>query len=214
MTAIADGGRELAGRPQRRQARGRPAPPALDTASADSPDRGRIGAVDGARGLGLALMLADHVLVVAGVGGWWRLATRPALPLFMVASGAVWRGWRPGRLVEVAVAGLAASALTVDLGFAVPNILLVWLAVQPLMPLVARWPAAAVAAGVLAAVNVPVPWTGYHPGQLVAFLALGRLVPAWPAWLDRGWLAWLGRRPLAVYVGHLGALAVVGAVIA
>lgn len=163
-------------------------------------------AIDGARGLAVLLMIADHVMVVAGAPGALRLVTRAGFPLFMVPSGAVWHGWNRGRLLEVAAAALVAEWLGGMVGLLAPGVLVVWLLAQLAMPLVARWPVAMLTAGLLLAVNVPI-WDGYHPGLMVAYLALGRLVNSWPDRLGHPWLAALGRRPLTLYLGHLAVLA-------
>lgn len=182
----------------------------------------RLAWVDGARGLGIAMLLVSHVLVVVGAewfapvhGTLWR----PGAVMFLVVLGYLWRpGWRE-RHWQVLAAAIPAQAAASYLGLSEPNILLVILATVGLLHVAERWPQATLG---LAAVQVvfwhPESWTGYPLGFALICAMAGRWLPVDSAVRGFGRLGcWLklevlGRRPLTFYLGHLLVLAAAVAV--
>lgn len=189
----------------------------------------RIEELDRVRGAAIMIMVGDHLLGLAGEllpSAWWlvpRLTlTRVALPLFLLLAGALLAGRCPrgGRVVEVLAAGVLVSQLVVAgwLPWMAPLDILVsigcglllwpwirgsgWFGVVVCMVLAATFPAASL---------------GYHPAYIVGMMLVGTVVGLGPLYrlgerLPR-WCAWPGRHPLGWYVGHLGVLACVWAVI-
>lgn len=157
----------------------------------------------------MLLMVLDHALAWAGVaGGLGRLSiTRASLPLFCVVAGALVRPEGSRRLRQVGVAGVVATGLGVPIGIGQPDVLLLLfaaLAIAPVLIFRGGW-AVGMAAAVIQPVTWSVPWTGYQPGTVLALVLLGAMVGREA--LDRapavGLLAWVGRHPLAWYLGHL-----------
>lgn len=180
----------------------------------------RLDGVDRLRGLAVLLMVADHVALVAGAGGAWRLTvTRAALPLFCVVAGSLARPGRPGRrLGVVAAAGLAATVLGAPLGIGQPDVLFLLAGVLVLVRWVGPRPggpawAAVACLGVIQATTWPMAWTGYEVGTVLALVLVGQVVARRD--LDQlgcrlpAVLAPVGRAPLWWYVGHLWVLLVV-----
>lgn len=184
---------------------------------------GRLVVVDRLRGLAVALMVLDHVLVQLDRDSILRVTvTRPALPLFMICAAIVWKPatWR--RWTVLLALALVELVLFIPLGMGVPGIVAVFALVLVVIDAVGidrfdRWSAVFLAAGILQALYLPVGWRGYEPGLVLAWFALGRLAAA--PFLELGsrvpdGFASIGRRPLVWYVGHLVALvpvAVLGA---
>lgn len=173
--------------------------------------------LDALRGLAVVLMVADHLCLLVGeVGLLFRLTGgRLAMPLFFLLAGHLVQ--RVGkRTAWVALVGLALPLLAPWIDS--PNVLL-WYAVGACVVVAARvvglplWLVAAVALAFSAnRYELLLPGQGYDPLALVGLMALG-------AWLPRdafdfarrlpGFLAYAGRYPLSVYVGHVLALSVV-----
>ena len=171
-------------------------------------------------------MVLDHALAVWQVEGspaWVQGArltvTRPALPIFMVVVGVLWArrsATTSGRrLAEVAGVGMVVTVGMAVVGLPVPDVLFVFVLVCLVGGPLLRWPLAAAVVGLLQAVNLPAAWSGYQPGYLVAWVALGVLcerageTPPAPAWLRASAVQAIGRRPLAWYGGHVGVLVLV-----
>lgn len=171
--------------------------------------------LDAARALGIALMVLDHFAAVYEWPSVVRDFTRLAMPLFMVTSGYLFRGLGQ-RYSDVWATALLTWPAVVVLDVALFHVLLVYALVIP--ALCARTGVLVVLAslGLLQGLNWPIPWHGYQPGYLLAFLVLGRLTReagvvvqdfAWPSWVTV-----IGRYPLTVYGGHLAVLVGLSAV--
>lgn len=181
----------------------------------------RSGALDGARGMAILLMLLDHLLVVTGHGDLWvrSTITRAAMPAFMVIGGALVAHTmtppRLARLVRTIAIGLALPVMVPWIDD--PNILVMYAAGWLLVWAVSRWTWGApllVIVGATLAANGLLGHTGagYYPiGAVVALMGAG-------AWIGRlqlaSWLQpfgsrglrlvqWLGRHALAFYAAHL-----------
>lgn len=182
----------------------------------------RFSILDCWRGLAVVLMVLDHVLAVLGAPVVTRLlVTRLSLPLFCATSGALHliAGPRsPRRSLQLLGVALLETVLNLVLGLGVPGpvtlmLVMGWVG-RALRP--ERHGLVLVVVGVLQAVYLPVPWTGYQPGLVLAWWSLGALgvlaevdqVTRFTRWCPR-WLEAVGRRPLGWYVGHLLVLAVV-----
>lgn len=177
--------------------------------------RSRLVGVDRLRGAAIALMIADHLLIVSG---HWDApirhnVTRAAMPVFAIVAGALWRrmSWR---WLGIAAVGFSLMVLIPWAGE--PNILLL-LAIGA----VTLW--CCQGRPLLLALFIALPLTRYansYPadgpgydmtgvialmclGQLVSPLQLDRLGSLIPRWLH---LEMPGRWPLSVYVGHLAVL--------
>lgn len=175
--------------------------------------------LDAWRGLAVVLMVADHVMAFSG--GWelFRASiTRPAMPVFMVVAGALWRPGLRRRHVELVAAAAAAGAAFAVLGFPGPEILAVFVVAHLVATTLdeRRVPIVAVAiGGWIQATYWPLfAGRGYELGTVLLFLSLGRMVGESRLGAPRilAPLEVLGRRPLTVYVGHLLVLVVVQAV--
>lgn len=193
-------------------------------ASRSSRPGARIAALDSVRGAAVLLMVVDHVLVVTEGGGWsvGRFLTRLSLPAFALVLGAVavrplsWRRWW-----SWAAAAGAAQVLYPLAGITGP-LLLVWLALGRFAAVRLSRRAALGLLGVLLVVlvnglPVPGPPGEYSPVFVVGLVVLGRqLGPAavvgWARYVP-AFCGAVGRRPLLWYLGHLAALAGLGAVL-
>jgi hypothetical protein len=180
----------------------------------------RLVGLDRARGLAIALMVLDHVLVVIDGPALVRLTvTRAALPLFALLIGALWRPGLRWRHVELIAAAVAASVLGPLAGLtATPDVLVVIAVALLLMPLAVRAPIPVLAASIIAPVTWPEAHTGYSVAVVLALILTGYLL----RWKIRdgvehtslpAWLAVVGRYPLTWYLGHLTVLAALRAVL-
>lgn len=191
----------------------------------------RLVGLDRLRGLAIALMVLDHVLVwllaVAEVdglaGGAIELArlsvTRLSLPLFGVLAGCglvfsvrhrnfgVSIPWR-----HAAGALLILFLPTWWIGLGRPDVLVQFVFIIGFGGwAIRRWPVVLGAFGVVQAITWPIGGTGYQPGVVVALLALGVLGSAGGRYLSAevaglrlpGWLGTFGRYPVECYVGHV-----------
>lgn len=173
-----------------------------------APARQRIKLLDVLRGLAILLMIVDHALVVFDAPEILRYLTRPALPMFMMTMGYLIRpGWRI-RHLELLVAALVSWPMAVQLGIADVPILVVLALVLPLVVWGQGYPVVLAATGVMMMSVWPIDWVGYHPGTLVALIALGIILRDRQPEFDVSWgvVEAIGRYPLTFYVGHLGAL--------
>ena len=179
----------------------------------------RYRALDWLRGVAIALMVLDHVLVVIDPDHWLRLGlTRWSLPLFALLLGLLFRPGLRRRHLHLLAAAIPATLAGGAVGIGQPDVLVVILAALLLHQLPMH-PWVLTAAGWIVATNLPIGWGGYEVGDVVLLIGLGRLVALSGAWLvvedviatdgrlGRGLVA-IGRRPLTWYVGHLVVLAV------
>lgn len=170
---------------------------------------GRWAALDRVRGLAVAAMVVDHLVVVTGGPGELRWTVgRLAVPLFFLLAGHL-AGSLRWRHLEVAALGCLLPFVVPWIDS--PNVLLLWAlgclalaaarlaGVRPVVVLVVCLTVAvngwAVAVG-----------TGYPFALLLAFMAAGAMLDRSAfAWGERlpSFLAWLGRYPVSIYVGHL-----------
>lgn len=167
-------------------------------------------------------MILDHALLLLEPASTLRLTiTRPALPLFLLCTAALYRHRNPSRrrLAQIAAAGIA---ITIGTAIAWPPfvgdpdvtvvIVLALVIDNALRPRVGTY---ALGVGALVqALYVPIGWSAYEPGLVVAWLCLARLAIAHdPTLTDRlggrlpALLRLLGRYPLAIYAAHIAALA-------
>jgi uncharacterized membrane protein len=175
--------------------------------------------LDWLRGLAVALMVVDHVLVQLEPRSVLReTVTRLSLPLFCVVAGSLaQRRPRWGRLASVGMAGVGATALGAPIGIGQPDVLLVIVAAMLALSLLWRCPVAALCVGAVQPFTWPFPGNGYQVGTVLVMLVAGRLAGAETV---AGWarrcrpLEWAGRHPLALYVGHLAVLRAVVALLA
>lgn len=173
------------------------------------PTRGRDRAVDALRGLAVLLMVLDHVLVqVEPLSPLRFTVTRLSLPLFVGCAATVHRGtMRPRRVAALLAVGLleAVDNPWLHLGTPGPVLLIGGTA------LVMCWEPARSRAGLLGALGLlqalylPVAWSGYQPGLVLAWWVLGVVLV--DALRPLAWrfdaLAFVGRGPLRFYVAHL-----------
>jgi surface polysaccharide O-acyltransferase-like enzyme len=193
-----------------------------------SPAGTRLVGLESGRGLAVLVMVLDHVLIVTGyVDSPVRATvTRVAMPLFMVVAGALVGRLRARRLLRVAIAGLALPLFVPWIDN--PNILLLY-GLGAVGVAAARWAAGRSGLWVLLVAAVAGLangygdlGTGYPLPSVVALMCAGALVGRGPldqafGWLRRRGLLWLssiGRRPLAVYIGHLAVLRLLEGVLA
>lgn len=178
--------------------------------------RPRLEHVDAMRGVAILTMIVDHLLVAVDEPSHWLryTVTRLSLPLFVGAAVMVYRGSMGARRARV-LAGLVVTETLLnpllDLGTPGP----VTLIAGCLLLISTDWgrahlgPLAGV--GLLQALYVPVPWSGYQPGLVLAWCVLGPVligsVRTWPVrW--PGWVRAMGRHPSGWYAAHLAVLAV------
>lgn len=165
----------------------------------------RSAALDGLRGAAVVLMVADHLAATAGMDLLRLGPTRWALPIFALIAGSLTAS--TARLVECAAAGLVVSALAIGSDWMNGvDVLVLLVGAKAVVQLRPGWALPAAVVGLCQAAYVPVEWSGYQPGWVLGWVALGALVPvrAWAEGLPSlTRLAGVGRWPLAIYVGHL-----------
>ena len=193
-----------------------------------SPTTTRLPGLDAARGLAVLVMVLDHVLIVTGHpdSAVRATVTRAAMPLFMVVAGALISRLRGRRLLRTAIAGLALPMFVPWIDN--PNILVLYV-IGTLCVAGCRWALGRtglwllVIAGLTGLANgYDAIGTGYPPNAVIALMGVGALLgrthleQAFSRLLRPGlrWLAYLGRRPLAVYLGHLVVLRLLEGVLA
>jgi hypothetical protein len=152
--------------------------------------------------------------------------TRFSMPLFMIASGIIWKlyGLRIKRWIQVFLLSILVNVTIRVLwpDFNNPEILFVWTLLAIGYRLIVRFPITVMIIGYTQFVFWPVSWGGYQPGELAIFLSVGVLIARAP--LDRTWtrlrferflstLAFLGRYPLSIYSGHLISLSLIVAAV-
>lgn len=184
----------------------------MTVVEAPAPPRARIVSLDRVRGLAVACMVVDHlVLLTDGPMAVRYTVGRLAMPLFFVLAGLLVTRLSE-RLLLVAGAGVLLPLVVpwVD----APNVLL-WYAVGAVVLVLWRrlgWPLwlLVVVPLALAANGYDVEaGTGYQLPAMVGLMALGSMLGTRSmAWGDRlpSVLAAAGRYPLTVYVGHVLAL--------
>jgi uncharacterized membrane protein YeiB len=180
--------------------------------SASSRGSDRIASIDSLRGLALLFMLGSHASLSwdAGVfpSGWGFF-------VFIFVSGSLWRPrplLRARRFWQLVGAALLSFPLSAGLpnlnGF---NILCAWVLVLPVLRLTRNWSPLWVATmgGAIWAEWGFAGLGGANPGLVILGWTIGRLVgvegmrEATRRLPSPRWLAWIGRWPLTVYVGHL-----------
>lgn len=187
------------------------------TATLPPPVRTRLGWVDTLRGLAIALMVLDHVLVQTAQDHALRhSATRLSLPLFCGAAAIVARGTITSR--RLLILGLAVVAETIlnqplSLGTPGPVALIALCAIAHTHPTVRSHSATLGLLGLIQALYVPISWSGYQPGLIFAWWALAgaampQLQPVAERCPARRALASIGRHPIEWYVAHLMVLTV------
>ena len=176
--------------------------------------------LDRLRGLAIMCMVVDHVCLLAGVYPLRVTVGRLALPLFMIVGGSLVREltWRHGGVLVVGLV-LPVAVPWID----APNILVLYVLGAALVsafgtgermrpgsrfrPAAGVWVLLVLAVGALANGWGDQPGTGYPWAAVVALMALGALAGRrqLAGVGDRlpHWLAWPGRHPLSLYVGHL-----------
>ena len=152
--------------------------------------------------------------------------TRFSMPLFMIASGIIWKlyGLRIKSWIQVFILSILVNVTIRVLwpDFNNPEILFVWTLLAIGYRLIVRFPITVMIIGYTQFVFWPVSWGGYQPGELAIFLGVGVLIARAP--LDRTWkqirfekllstLAFLGRYPLSIYSGHLISLSLIVAAV-
>lgn len=166
--------------------------------------------LDAARAAGIALMILDHVAVVYEWPPIVRDITRLAMPLFMVTSGYLFTGKLGQRYWDVWTTAAMTWPMVVILELALVHVLIVYALVLPLLRAQPGTLLLLACLGLLQTYNWPIPWNGYQPGYVLAFLVLGQFARQagieirhrdWPQWLT-----WAGRFPLTAYGVHLVAL--------
>lgn len=180
---------------------------------------GRVGWIDGARGLSIAAMIVSHAsLTFDLLPAWFHVVVmRPVAPMFLLLLGMLWRPGFRRRHVQFAGALVASQLFALTLGFAVPNIFVVMGICLLLMRLAVRWPVATVVLCVNQLVFWPLPdwWSGYPLGFALLLVLLGHLIPAdgfMRAYGNLGQrlgLTVVGRYPMTFYLGHLLVLVLV-----
>lgn len=174
----------------------------------------RWAAFDAFRGLAILSMMVDHLVLVSGGPVLLRETVgRLAVPAFFLLAGhlAARPRWRHA---GVGVVGLVLPVFVPWIDS--PNVLVVWsLAVVLLWACtelgIPVWVLAVAALTAFANGWGQIPGA-YPPAALVGLMAVGALVDRSAfAWAGRapGWVAWMGRHPVAWYVGHLAVLQLV-----
>lgn len=168
----------------------------------------RVVGLDAFRGLAILLMIGDHLSLFLGLDGYRMTLGRLAMPMFFLLAGhlAGRLRWRHAWIALLGVA-LPLAAPWVDS----PNVL-VWWALGSCVLVAAR--RLGVPALLIVAVGLTVGANGwelvgghtYEPAALVGLMALGSVWPRhWFTWAAAapGWVAAVGRHPVAWYVGHV-----------
>jgi hypothetical protein len=178
-------------------------------------------ALDQLRGLAIILMVLDHVLLqIEPTHSLRYTLTRLSLPLFMITAGTLYRPATPRRLARLAPAILVEATISTIVLESRPGIVTVY-AIALLTTTATQHiprlgtPRALIAIGLLQTLLLPITWTGYQPGLVLAFVNAGRLInPAsLPAMSPDSRLATIGRYPMTWYVGHLLVLIAITAAI-
>lgn len=165
------------------------------------------------------LMVLDHLLVVVAPHSIVRLTlTRLSLPLFMFVAGSI--VVRKGnvsrrRWFQTAALGVGMTLVLPRLWpeFPSPDVLLVIaIALAPFVVVQARpftphsvwW----VVGGLVQALYLPIGWSGYEPGLVLAWFSLGVIIGRGEDLPELGYrlpwvLSFIGRRPLSIYCVHL-----------
>lgn len=171
--------------------------------------------LDAIRGLAVALMVADHILL-------WHpqlhetrhTITRASMPLFFVLSGHLVRkpNWR---WLAIFVVGLVLPVVVPFIDN--PNVLCWYVLGATTIWLVRKY---AGNSWLVLLIGIPLAkyanyfdvnplGNSYQPDALLGLMALGALLPrGWFHWGQHlpKFLGWLGRFPLSVYVSHLLAI--------
>ena len=176
----------------------------------------RTRSLDILRGIAIALMVLDHVCVVTGEGGIFRLTiTRLSMPLFFLISGHLLSRIDWKRLVIVGIIGACLPYYVTFIE--VPNVLFLYALFAPLIVWQKNKPRGL---AVITAFGLGMYANGfgliigaYAPFALLGLMALGRLMSR-DLWIIQRWegervsrfvtpFTLLGKYPLSIYVGHL-----------
>jgi uncharacterized membrane protein len=184
------------------------------TSDIQASPRARLAGLDRLRGLAIVLMLVDHGLALTHVGLDVRhTLTRLSMPLFVVCAGALLDRGRPGRKALQLGAGVLAALLLGALGMAGPFWLVALVVVLCTARVLLECGPTCLAVGALVAGLVLANWyetptvaVGYSYCATFLLVYVGFTGRA--LWVQLGdrlppVLAWVGRHPLAIYLGHL-----------
>lgn len=186
------------------------------TSTSTPTTRTRLVGIDRLRGLAIVLMILDHWLVQTDPSSGLRYTvTRLSLPLFIGCAAVVFRGQLTRHRMLILSAGITCeTALNGPLHLGGPGP--VTLITAGLLTFSVPWVRANAhlvgSLGLLQALYLPLGWSGYQPGLILAWFALAtstvhELEPA--ARRLPGWLGGIGRHPMVWYCGHLVALALI-----
>lgn len=170
----------------------------------------RCTAIDNLRGLAIALMILDHLLIVfVNPSSPIRMTiTRLAMPIFFVLAGHLCKrlSWR---LLLIGVVGVLLPTYVSFIDN--PNVLLWYALFAPAIVFLRKYPAALIGIVVFSLTAVANYMQGsfagtYYPPALFAFMALGAmmtrsLVVDFARYIPK--IPFLGMYPLTIYVVHL-----------
>lgn len=200
---------------------------------AGTPQKSRRVDLDAWRGLAILAMIGDHVAVFIltvlpenpAQSLLWDSAYmfrftigRIALPVFMIVSGMLIEryGFTWKRYLQVVIAAIIVNFLWIAAPFGAtpPDILLLWALIVPFSFLWKKYPILFGVLGFIQLTNWQISWGGYQPGEILLLLCLGVLAQktnfTFPSLKDFDQpMAWIGRRPLIFYVGHIVLLSIV-----
>lgn len=170
--------------------------------------------LDAVRGLAILLMVVDH-MAAAWPTAWGvrEVLTRAAMPLFMLLLGYLFREFNQVRHWQVVAAVFLEVPLLLVVAGTEVGILVHVAFLLPLMVVAVRYPWPCLGLALVQTSAWPMPFSGYEPGLVFAFMIMGHLMRRAGSEALQGIgehvlaLAPVGRYPLAIYCGHLFVLA-------